>query len=1107
MRRFVRLLGVVLAGLLAVPLLGAVAEAAVPAAPGLESPANGFVTAVNPPLSWTPDATNDSYRVQMSTTNSFSSFEQNTTTANSNFVADDELPTGMIYWRVQAHNGDGWGPFSATRSFEKTDRNVPVPLDPPDGSNLEYPNDPVVVTWQEVANATGYNVQIDDEPTFTSPLLMNQNSDNDGMTVDPTLTMDSTVYWRVRALLPGGAATQFSPTWTFTVVWPEVPTLVGPPNTFNPPISEVVLEWTPTAGAQTYQLQVSPNVDFTNNTIDVSNLEATRWSKSTAFENGAYYWRVRAEHVWGGFGAWSQIYNFTKAWPAPGDAFPAVTLLTPSNGNFNVAEPNFSWTPQTRAAEYEVWMGTDNNFTPGTYKSCKTNHTAITPYNSCTGLAPDLNTLYYWRVRGIDAPADILGVWSSTFTFIYNHQSVNLNTPADGAVTDFPVLTWDLVPGITKYRVTVNKFSGSKADGDDVYNDTWVPDSLNPADGPFSWYVQTIDDDGNLGAIPAPIDWYSFTLIDPVVTFPTVAITSPAGIAGIFGPLLTWTPVDPPVTKYQVWVRPQGAPAFSKYADNLKLPGWAYPDGLLATGTWEFYIQPYNGAVPLAASGISSFVIDDLAPTTLLAPTNCVFLASCDVVLDTPTLQWQSVYGAESYIVTAATDVNFTNIVKTYETRHTQLTPSESFVDAQASQALYWYARPCYRNEGHCGAEPGSYVGDPTSPVFAFRKQSPEIVPLSPLGGTDADQITFDWEDYLVSNQALGLAPTQEAERYRIQVSSKNDFSSNVFTNDLVDETTFTDPDQLYPDGPIFWRVQARDNSGNYLTFGPVQSLTKVTPPPALPDAGSRCLGDLAADVHLGRTGLGEELRHRDLQEHRSAALVGQPSVRRQRVDTRRLRGQRPRARCLRLAGPPTRHVEQPAALVGHRQHRTASVHRAPEGSRSHQPCRRFERAEQRHPAVVAAGGWGGPVPGPGRQRPALLEPVVQRRDHHDDMGTDPDGPRRHLLLAGDQPRRLRQPDRHVGDVDVPLARLTTGSAVQPDGAGADPRFAAVGSQVGPYSTPWNAGTTREVQVANVFGVPASAEAVTLNVTVTNSTAPSFLTLYPDGTPVRWPPT
>ena len=55
-------------------------------------------------------------------------------------------------------------------------------------------------------------------------------------------------------------------------------------------------------------------------------------------------------------------------------------------------------------------------------------------------------------------------------------------------------------------------------------------------------------------------------------------------------------------------------------------------------------------------------------------------------------------------------------------------------------------------------------------------------------------------------------------------------------------------------------------------------------------------------------------------------------------------------------------------------------------------------------------------------------------------------------------------------------------------------------SQVGPFSSAWSGGTTRNVQVTGgSSGVPADAVAVALNVTVTGTTGTSFLTLWPKG--------
>ena len=49
-------------------------------------------------------------------------------------------------------------------------------------------------------------------------------------------------------------------------------------------------------------------------------------------------------------------------------------------------------------------------------------------------------------------------------------------------------------------------------------------------------------------------------------------------------------------------------------------------------------------------------------------------------------------------------------------------------------------------------------------------------------------------------------------------------------------------------------------------------------------------------------------------------------------------------------------------------------------------------------------------------------------------------------------------------------------------------------SQVGPYATPWTGGQKRDVSVGGLTGVPANADAVVLNVTVTDTTGSSFLT-------------
>ena len=54
-------------------------------------------------------------------------------------------------------------------------------------------------------------------------------------------------------------------------------------------------------------------------------------------------------------------------------------------------------------------------------------------------------------------------------------------------------------------------------------------------------------------------------------------------------------------------------------------------------------------------------------------------------------------------------------------------------------------------------------------------------------------------------------------------------------------------------------------------------------------------------------------------------------------------------------------------------------------------------------------------------------------------------------------------------------------------------------TQVNVYGTPWTGGLSRDVAVGGLGGVPVDATAVVLNVTVTNTSSPSYLTIWPAG--------
>ena len=153
--------------------------------------------------------------------------------------------------------------------------------------------------------------------------------------------------------------------------------------------------------------------------------------------------------------------------------------------------------------------------------------------------------------------------------------------------------------------------------------------------------------------------------------------------------------------------------------------------------------------------------------------------------------------------------------------------------------------RPC-KAVNVCAADPISSTGMATN---AFRKESPAItshdVATEVVGGASrvtSTEVTFDWDDYFDTNQAhvwstTGELSPQAGRNYRIQVSDTPTFSSTANQNiddKVVDQSTYTGVPELYPEGTLYWRVQAIDGDENALAWSPTRSFVKQSPQVAL---------------------------------------------------------------------------------------------------------------------------------------------------------------------------------------------------------------------------------------------------------------------------------
>jgi hypothetical protein len=841
-------------------LVGIAPASAALAAPVLGNPDPGASITANPIFSWSSVSGAGGYRFELSSSTSFADPLVDQQTVATRFTPTEQLPNGTLYWRVATVDSDGSvGSFGSYRQLDNT-WSPPTLVSPTSGTTLSFPSQSAVFTWNPVSGAQSYTLEVSSSSTFGAG-TDEYTTPNTTYSLTEPATAGTTVWWRVRATSGSDAVSGWSTPRSFTYAWDSTPSLDAPAD--GDTVVDTHFSWEPVAGAKTYQIQISPNGDWTNNvTKDVTTF-ATAYSPSAPLLNGSYYWRVRAFDAAGHAGTWSVTRSVTRQW----DDAPSV--VTPAAADASdptvVGRVDFEWTASSRASFYDLEV-----FDGSQVLHCYTNHTRWTPYDDRSdpattppnGLQPggcDLagydwtpGVTYRWRVRGWDRdqleenPGKGFGVWSNGGdyqAFRFDPTIPTITAPSDGGTVETPNLQWTAVPTADHYVVTVVDNNGNVTDNAvATYANSYSPTGLDPAAGPYTWSVQSVDHDG----LTSSVQERTFSLTDPASPSGSITLTAPAqGSSSLRMPMMTWSPVTG-ATSYTLryWKTADGAGT----ASVVTTPFTSYtPTDLSPSSTgysWRVQAFDVDGA-SLGASTTRNFTIGSpslvVPDTDYLGPDKCLNPASCPTIPDTPTLQWAPVSNATHYLVTIANDSNFTNRVSSYLTEYTTLTPRESLKDSQAGKAYYWYVQACTYNG--CGPDSGSSA---RSNASSFRKYSDPVSLNSPADDDshsvldDAhDQITFDWADFH-TNASTGSE--QEPRDYHLVVATDQNFIDGSTIDDvIVDATRYTASDRLYPDGPLYWRVQAVDNSDNKLTWSPTRTIRKVVtaPTPSYPADGA----------------------------------------------------------------------------------------------------------------------------------------------------------------------------------------------------------------------------------------------------------------------------
>jgi hypothetical protein len=576
------------------------------------------------------------------------------------------------------------------------------------------------------------------------------------------------------------------------------PTLTGPADSATAALKDVVLTWTNNAAQATkFQVQVSPNGDWTNNTVTLPNSGVTvndLYEMPLSLPHANYYWRVRALDNNGNHTSWSAVRTFLREWRVP-----LTILRAPAADDTDVS---LAWAPVAKASLYRVRLSTEPDFSGSETYVCWTQATTFTPYTVDVSEAlkgdcfseSDLTdgTQYYWEVVAYDdSVAPVLSAdtapnpaWecaqaqpecdsaiagsSDVFTFHSLRADVHSATTVSGLATTWhaatlpgtdctggtcpvtPTFSWAPVSGANYYRVHIWRVDPAIY-GDNTYRvyktaqTTFTPrDSFFDAQAgtPYWWTVEA--------------GWCRNSSTDPQCSKPAA------------GSLPT-------------------SPSCHESNSQAPSPPSIDTDGLTPTSMTAGDAQ----TITLNGSGFAAGACVKSSGGGLISNINDVSGTQITfdyVAPDSPTSVTFNVVNPDGGTSNASPNLTVTG---------------------QFKKVVWWAA---------------------STAAATFEKQSGTVTLNQPADGSSINNrsVTFSWNDF----EATGGANAFDARNYRLQVSRDGNFDTVNWDTDAVDLTRFTNPDALLPDGTWYWRVAPVDESNLLLAWSATHSFTKDTMAP-----------------------------------------------------------------------------------------------------------------------------------------------------------------------------------------------------------------------------------------------------------------------------------
>jgi hypothetical protein len=617
--------------------------------------------------------------------------------------------------------------------------------------------------------------------------------------------LDTTYYWRVRAVDLGENLSDWSETWQFTIdsYAPEMPVLLQPVSNAWFTDSIIIFQWTElflndaintkdkseyiskSGSPVTYILQLDTNPDFSLPLIS----DTTQQTSDTfSLTENRYYWRVRAYDLAGNQGQFCAPDSFGIDYTQP--EIP-VLVLPDTNLLTNISVINFHW------------LSTSDNLSGVRFYTLEYDTTALftSPIRidsiiDTTYVAQALkSSIYFWRVCAQDWAGNTSD-WSLIWSFRIFIQTPNtplLVLPQDSLATNNPEISFvwqaSASPAIQMYILQYSVDPLFTALESIVQSDTIL--ILTLTDSVYYWRIKAIDSAGNQS------EWSltrSFE-IDSRVPIPP-ALISPIHGAWLADTLIIfiWSNVTLNESPVLYIIQVDSNPGFTN--PLIDTTGFICDTVILSEHAYYYWrVCAYDLAGNQGVfSNADSFGVDLIVPSVpvLVSPVDSL-ITNNPVITFTWYHAYDNLSGISGYTLEYASDMLFSNPVDTIV--------SDSWVTLTLTDSIYFW-----RAQAIDFAHNQSNWSQVRSFEIDSRAPAPPVL-ITPINGIwlQSVDVLFNWSE---------VSEPQTPVWYILHLDT-----SPSFPLPIIDTTTHTSDTMVLNQARYFWKIRAYDLLGNQGVF------------------------------------------------------------------------------------------------------------------------------------------------------------------------------------------------------------------------------------------------------------------------------------------------